>query len=168
MKNAIQCICALWILALVSACTGQFPNATRTLVGVSGYGITLELLSSSASAPAQGVESEVHVGRWASSAKRGTVFNHGQIQQPGPAPTSWTAVTGGVGVITVARIEAIPATATTMLWSSIDTTTQTLVNTGNSTLTGLVTGRTYKVRAAWFNGTVRVSEWSEATLVAAG
>lgn len=167
MRSSSWFTCGLLILALLSACTGQYPNATRTLVGVSGYGITLELLSSSASAPAQGVESEVKVGKWASQAKRGSAAQHGRAARPGDAPGSWTAVTGGVGVITVARIEALPAEANAMIFRAIDTTNNTVARE-SGTLTGLVSGRLYRVDSAWYSGAIRISDYSNPVFVSAG
>lgn len=87
---------------------------------------------------------------------------------PGPAPTDWTAVTGGVGVITVTRVAAIPTGSTGMNWRAIDTTTQLVTVNWNGTLTGLVSGRAYKVQAAWFNGAIQVSDASAQTTVNAG
>lgn len=93
---------------------------------------------------------------------------YGSIAAPLGAPTDWTAVTGGVGVITVTRLASIPGAATQMLWRAIDNTTQLLALPGNSTLTGLVSGRAYKVQAAWYNGVIQVSDWSPQTIVNAG
>lgn len=92
----------------------------------------------------------------------------GSIAAPGPAPTDFTAVTGGVGIITVTRVAAIPGGATSMLWRAIDTTTQIPAVAFNGTLTGLVSGRAYKVQAAWFNGGSQVSEASPQVTVNAG
>lgn len=167
MKNSSRFTCSLLILALVSACTGQYPNATRTLVGVSGYGITLELLSSSASAPAQGVESEVTVGKWASQAKRGSAAQHGRAARPGDAPGAWTAVTGGVGVITVTRFDPLPAEANALIYRAIDTTTNLNVRE-SGTLTGLVSGRLYRVDTAWYSAAGRISDYSNPVFVTAG
>lgn len=87
---------------------------------------------------------------------------------PLAAPTDWTAVTGGVGIITVTRVAAIPTGATQMLWRAQDTTNNTMPLLGNVTLTGLVSARVYKVQASWWNGSTLVSDWSPGTLVAAG
>lgn len=108
------------------------------------------------------------MGKWATYQKRGGSGQQGSLAAPGPAPTDWTAVTGAAGVITVTRVAAIPAGATAMLWRAQDTTTNVMTNFGNSTLTGLVSGRAYKVQASWFNGALLVSDWSAATVVNAG
>lgn len=94
---------------------------------------------------------------------------YGSIAQPLPAPTDFTAVTGGAaGIITVARVAPIPSPATQMLWRAIDTTTQLVPIPGASTLTGLVTGRPYKVQASWWGPNGQLSEWSAPITVAPG
>lgn len=108
------------------------------------------------------------MGKWATYQKRGTSAQLGTMAAPGPAPTDWTAVTGGAGVITVTRVAAIPTGATGMNFRAIDTTTQLVTVNWNSTLTGLVSARPYKVQAAWFNGAIQVSDASPQTTVAAG
>lgn len=108
------------------------------------------------------------MGKWATYQKRGGSNLYGSVLAPGAAPTDWTAVTGGVGVITVTRVAAIPSGATQMLWRAIDTTNNLVPLTGNATLTGLVSGRAYKVQASWFNGGTAVSDWSPSTTVNAG
>jgi hypothetical protein len=55
-----------------------------------------------------------------------------------------------------------------MLWRAIDTTTQIPATAYNGTLTGLVSGRAYKVQAAWFNGSQQVSGDSPQITVNAG
>lgn len=108
------------------------------------------------------------MGKWATYQKRGGSNVFGNVLQPLGAPTDWTAVTGGVGVITVTRLAGIPGGATQMLWRAIDTTTNIVALNGNATLTGLVSGRAYRVQASWWNGTVLVSDWSLPTTVNAG
>lgn len=108
------------------------------------------------------------MGKWATYQKRGGSNMFGTFAAPAAAPTDFTAVTGGVGVITVARVAAVPTGATAMLWRAIDTTTQLVASAFNGTLTGLVSGRAYKVQAAWFNGAMQVSEASPAITVNAG
>lgn len=108
------------------------------------------------------------MGKWATYRKRGGENFFGSIAAPAAAPTDWTAVTGGVGVITVTRVASIPSGATGMNWRAIDTTTQLVTVNWNGTLTGLVSGRAYKVQAAWFNGAVQVSDASPQTTVNAG
>lgn len=158
----------LLLLSLLSACTGRFPSGQRTLLSVGGFGVSLEVMQSSVSAPESPAESEVTMGKWASQLKRGSTFALGTMAAPGPAPTDWTAVTGGVGVITVARVAAIPAGAQAMLWRAVDTTTGAIAQNWNGTLTGLVSGRSYRVSASWWNATVQISEASPYTLVNAG
>ncbi len=108
------------------------------------------------------------MGKWSTYQRRGAGAIFGTVAQPGPVGVGFSAVPGGVGVITVARLESIPSGATQMLYRAIDTTTQLVTVTDSLTLTGLVSGRAYKVQAAWFNGTARVSEWTVATVVNAG
>jgi|KBSMisStaDraftv2_1062788.scaffolds.fasta_scaffold156327_2 hypothetical protein len=108
------------------------------------------------------------MGKWATYQKRGGGAIFGSIAAPGPAPTDFTAVTGGVGVITVTRVAAIPSGATGMNFRAIDTTTNLVAQDFNGTLTGLISARVYKVQAAWFNGALRVSEASPGINVAAG
>lgn len=107
------------------------------------------------------------MGKWATYQKRGGSNAYGSIAAPGPAPTDWTAVTGGVGVITVTRVAALPSPATSMLFRTIDTTTNLQVTLG-ATATGLVTGRSYRVQAAWFGPMGQLSEFSPQTTVVAG
>lgn len=107
------------------------------------------------------------MGKWATYQKRGGSNFFGSVATLNPPPTGWTAVTGGVGVITVTRFDAIPAGATGANYRAIDTTTN-LVAALSGTLTGLVSGRVYKVQAAWYNGAQQVSEWSQSVNVAAG
>lgn len=108
------------------------------------------------------------MGKWATYQKRGGSNFFGSIAAPGPAPTDFTAVTGGVGVITVARVAAIPNGATSMLFRAKDNTTNLVTIAYSSSLTGLVSGRSYNVQAAWFNGPIQVSEGSPAIAVNAG
>jgi hypothetical protein len=108
------------------------------------------------------------MGKWATYQKRGGSNMFGSIAAPGPAPTDFTAVTGGVGVITVTRVAPIPGAATQMLFRAIDTTTNLVTVPYNGILTGLVSGRAYRVQAAWWNGSQQVSEASPAISVNAG
>ena len=108
------------------------------------------------------------MGKWATYQKRGGSNLFGSVAEPAAAPTDFTAVTGGVGVITVTRVAAIPSGATGMNFRAIDTTTQLVTVNWNGTLTGLVSGRAYKVQAAWFNGAMQVSGASPQTTVNAG
>lgn len=107
------------------------------------------------------------MGKWATYQRRGGGALFGSIAAPGPAPTDWTAVTGGVGVITVTRVAAIPSPATVMIFRAIDTTTN-LVAASSGTLTGLVSGRAYRVQASWFGPLGQLSDWSPQTTVNAG
>jgi hypothetical protein len=107
------------------------------------------------------------MGKWATYRKRGGGAAFGSLAAPGPAPIDFTAVTGGVGAITVARVASIPTGATSMLWRSIDTTTN-LAGAFTGSLTGLVSGRAYRVQAAWFIGAFQVSDVSPAITVNAG
>lgn len=168
MMNATRLFCSLLSVAVLTACTGRYPNAQRTLLSVAGYGVSLEVLQSSASSPTNHPESEVTVGKWASQIKRGSVNSLGSLAAPGPAPVDWTAVTGGVGVITVTRVAAIPAGATQMYFRAVDTTTGAIAINWSLTLTGLVSGRAYRVSAAWWNATNQISEASPYTVVNAG
>ena len=92
----------------------------------------------------------------------------GSLAAPGPAPTDFTAITGGVGAITVTRVAAVPGGATTMTFRAIDTTTNLVAVNWSGALTGLVSARPYRVQASWFNGAVQVSEASPQITVAAG
>jgi hypothetical protein len=167
MKNASWFISACLVLSLTSACSGRFPNAQRTLLSLGGYGVKLELLQSSASAPSG--ESEAVVGKWASARKAGTTFGYGTLAAPGPSGGGdWQAVTGGVaGTISVTRFAALPNGATTLLYRAFDTTTGAIAVNYNSTLTGLVSGRNYRVQAAWFGASGQLSEGSALVTVAA-
>lgn len=108
------------------------------------------------------------MGKWATYQKRGGSNFFGSLQVPGPAPTSWTAITGGAGVITVTRFDPLPSPATSMLFRAIDTTTGLVTVNWNSTLTGLVSARLYKVQAAWFGPSGQLSDASSSVTVAAG
>lgn len=113
------------------------------------------------------------MGKWATYQKRGGSNQFGSIAAPGPAPTDFTAVTGGVGVITVTRVAATPSPATGgsqggMFFRAIDNTNNQVTVNGSSTLTGLVSGRQYRVSAAWFGAAGQLSDWSVMTLVNAG
>jgi hypothetical protein len=108
------------------------------------------------------------MGKWATYQKRGGTSFFGSISAPGPSPGDWTAATGGVGVINVTRFAGLPSGASQMLYRAIDTTTQLVAVPFNQTLTGLVSGRAYKVQSAWFNGGVQVSEASPAVTVNPG
>lgn len=107
------------------------------------------------------------MGKWATYQKRGGNSFYGAMATLRPAPVGWSAITGGAGAITVTRFDSLPAGATGNNYRTIDQVTQLAVLHG-ATVTGLVSGRIYKVQAAWFNGTVQVSDWSEPVLVAAG
>lgn len=146
----------------MSGCTGRFPNAQRTLLGLSGYGITLELLSSSASAPPSGVESEVHVGRWASAAKRGSSFGLGKLQAPAAAGAEWTLTSTLAGRVESTRLVGLATGATGFNYRVIDSVTGAITIYA-ATQVGLVSGRTYRGSAAWFNGAEQVSDWSPPT-----
>jgi hypothetical protein len=108
------------------------------------------------------------MGKWATYQKRGGQIMFGLLPPPNAAPTGFTAVTGGVGVITVTRVDAIPAPATNMFFQAIDNTTQVPANTWNATLTGLVSGRAYRVRASWFGPSGQISDGSATITVNAG
>lgn len=108
------------------------------------------------------------MGKWATYQKRGGSPQFGVMAPPNPPPVGFTALTGGVGVITVTRLDAIPGGATQMLFRAIDSTTNLVAVNYNSTLTGLVSGRVYKVQAAWFNGAIQVSDASVAATPTAG
>lgn len=107
------------------------------------------------------------MGKWATYQKRGGCQQFGTMQPLGAPPTSWSAVTGGAGVITVTRFDPIPSGATGVNYRAIDTTTN-LVAVISGSLTGLVSARVYKVQAAWYNGSLPVSDWSPSINVAAG
>jgi hypothetical protein len=108
------------------------------------------------------------MGKWATYQKRGGQAAFGMMAAPGPAPTDWTAVTGGVGVITVTRVAPIPTGATGMNWRAIDTTTNLVTVNWAGSLVGLVSGRPYRVQASWWNAAVMVSDASPSTTVVAG
>lgn len=113
------------------------------------------------------------MGKWATYQKRGSAAQGFTLAAPDAAPIGFTAVTGGVGVITVARVQATPSPATGgsqngMFFRAIDNTTQLVTVNGNSSLTGLVSGRAYKVQAAWFGAAGQISDWSAVIVVTAG
>jgi len=108
------------------------------------------------------------MGKWATYQKRGGQQAFGTIAAPGPAPTDFTAVTGGFGVITVTRVAGIPAGASGMNFRAIRLLDGTVGQNWNGVLTTLTSGNVYKVQAAWFNGAVQVSDASPVVLVAAG
>lgn len=108
------------------------------------------------------------MGKWATYQKRGGADQYGQLAAPGASGGDWSAVTGGVGVITVTRFAALQSPATGMNYRAIDTTTQLVTVNWNGSLTGLVSGRAYKCQAAWFNGAQQLSEASPAVTVNAG
>jgi hypothetical protein len=107
------------------------------------------------------------MGKWSTYQRRGGSSLFGTMAAPGPAPTDFTAVTGGVGIITVARVAPIPSGATTMLFRAIDTVTN-VPGAFTGTLTGLVSARPYRVQATWFDGARQVSDPSPQITVAAG
>lgn len=162
MMKATKWFALILGLASLTACTGRFPNAQRTLFSVDGYGVSLALLQSSASAPETGAGSEAIVGKWASQAKRGSSFGLGTLQAPGPAAVDWTLTSTLAGRVESTRLAALANGATGFNYRVIDSVT------GAATIyaaqqTGLVSGRTYKGQAAWFNGALQVSDWSAGT-----
>lgn len=108
------------------------------------------------------------MGKWATYRRRGSSKSFGSMSAPGAVDVDWTAAPGASGVITVARLAAVPAGATSMLWRTINNTTNIPFHFGNATLTGLIPDEEYRVSASWWNGSKRVSEWSAQTVVAAG
>lgn len=108
------------------------------------------------------------MGKWATYQRRGGTNFLGIMAAPGPSGTDWSAVTGGVGVITVTRLAGLQAGTTGMNYRAIDTTTQLVTVNWNGSLSGLVSGRAYKVSAAWFNGATIVSDASPPITVNAG
>lgn len=108
------------------------------------------------------------MGKWATYQKRGGQAQFGIMAPPGPPPGDWTAVTGAVGVINVTRFVGVPSGATQMLFRAIDQTNQSVPLPGNTVLTGLVSGRAYKVQSSWWNGAIAVSDWSPGIVVNAG
>lgn len=108
------------------------------------------------------------MGKWATYQKRGGSNQYGTLAAPGVSGVDWSATTGGVGVINVTRLAGLATGATGMNYRAIDTTTQLVTVNWNGSLTGLVSGRAYKVQAAWFNGATQLSEASPAVTVNAG
>lgn len=108
------------------------------------------------------------MGKWATYQKRGGAAQFGILAQPTASGVDWTIATGGAGVILVTRLSGLPAPATNLLFRAIDTTTNLVAVNYNSTLTGLVSARVYKVQAAWFGVAGQLSDASPATNQAAG
>lgn len=147
---------------------GLFPLILRALSNAFTWSVLLELKPRLGLSIRVTAGSEDNVGKWASQSKRGTSFGLGSLQPPGPPPGDWTAVTGGVGVITVTRFAALPNGASGLTYRAIDTTTGNIPTIG-AALAGLVSGRIYKVQASWVNAAaLQLSDWSPAVLVAAG
>lgn len=163
MKKASWCIFALLSLALLSGCSGRFPNANRTLFGVTGYGITLELLSSSASAPPSGVESEVNVGKHASYAKRGSAAMFGLVAPP--AAGAFTVTPTSATTADMTRVAAVPGEATG--WGrllrandgSFISESSAAITSTTTSQAGLLAATTYRYHFAWFKGNQRISDW---------
>lgn len=104
------------------------------------------------------------MGKWSTYQKRGGAVAFGSVAQPGPSGGDWTIGTPTTTTIPVTRVAALPASATGMNFRAINNTTG-LVVAESGTLTALTTGTIYRVAAAWWNGAIRVSEYSAATLV---
>jgi hypothetical protein len=107
------------------------------------------------------------MGKWATYQKRGGSNFFGSIAQPGPSGGDWTIGTPAAGAIPVTRVAAIPSGATQMLWRAINNATGVQAIAFSGSLSGLTPGTTYRIQAAWFNGSQQVSEASPATLVLA-
>jgi hypothetical protein len=75
---------------------------------------------------------------------------------------------GTITATTIAfnRIAAIPGGATAMLWRAINNATNAPATAfAGSPMVGLTTVTAYRIQAAWFNGSIQVSEASPARLV---
>jgi hypothetical protein len=104
------------------------------------------------------------MGKFAQYLKRGSASQHGLMS--GPIDADWTVGTPTATTIPLTRVAAIPAGATQMLWRAINAATGALGSPFNgSPLSGLTTATQYKVQAAWFNGSIQVSDASPVKLV---
>lgn len=153
------------VLMCLCGCSSTTPSAQRTLLGISGYGMSLELLSTSATAPPVGGESEVTVGKWASYAKRGSAAQTGFVKAPVDA--DWSVGTLTATTIPMNLLSPIPEQAGRWGYLVVNNATGVAVaqNVGLATpltATGLVSGTTYRVQIAWFQtgSLARVSDWS--------
>lgn len=160
--KALKWFAAILAAAFLTACTGRFPNTQQTLLRVAGHGLSLEVGVRSASAPVNPVESEAIVGKWASSAKRGSSFGLGTLQPPSAAGVDWTLTSTLAGRVESTRLAALANGATGFNYRVIDSVTGVATIYAASQV-GLVSGRTYKGQAAWFNGALQVSDWSPGT-----
>lgn len=154
-------------LALILGCSTQVPSAQRTLLGITGYGVSLELLSASASAAKSDPPMEVNVGKYASQLKRGSVWSFGALPAPGLADFSLGALTSTT--IPVNRIAGFPGEADRWGILVVNAATGAVAFTNIAagtpiTATGLTSGQTYRVQIAWFisGSLARVSAWSPA------
>jgi hypothetical protein len=107
------------------------------------------------------------MGKWAQYRKRGTNVQQGSLAAP--VAGQFTVGTPTTTTIPVTRVASIPLGADDMVARAIVAATGTIGATQagaggtNLTLTGLVSATAYRVYVAWFNGVVRVSDWSIST-----
>lgn len=108
---------------------------------------------------------KVSMGKWAQYQKRGTARHHGFLSAP--VATDWSVGTPLASSCPMNRLVPIPTGA-------LDWSIQTTLATGGAPVgtagisastpisaTGLTTATNYRSRIAWFNGTLRVSDWSD-------
>lgn len=105
------------------------------------------------------------MGKWATYKRRGGSNFFGTVAAPGVVTTDWSLGAVTATTIGITRNAGIPANATVLFGRAINNTTNLVVAESSGGLSGLVTATTYRVATAWFNGAIRVSDWSPATLV---
>lgn len=104
------------------------------------------------------------MGKWASQRKSGSANHLGLMTAPGAA--DWTAIAFDATTIQGQRLVAIPAPADFWGYIAFPAAAGTPIATGGPgsgsalNVGGLTTGTNYRVLAAWYKGSVRISDWS--------
>lgn len=153
----------------LAACRSHSPSAQRTLLGITGYGVSLELLSTSAVSPVETGESEVNVGKHASYAKRGSALQHGFVAAPTLADFSAGVVASPATPVT--RVGTVPLPAGEWAILTVNALTGSLVQTGPTSgnpanAQTLLAATPYRIQIAWFTAAGRrASDWSPAVAV---
>jgi hypothetical protein len=111
------------------------------------------------------------MGKWASASKKGSQGSFGYVSAP--PITGFTLTVNSPTAENITRNVNIPAPATMWGVRVIHVATGSVAyefSGGGSTFvaTGLTTGELYRVYAAWFLGTVRVSEFAPVGSFSAG
>lgn len=104
------------------------------------------------------------MGKWASYRKRGSAAQHGFLQAPQIG--DWTVGAPTATTLTITRVAAIPGGASSMGILTVNVLTGNFVSLTGPTastpfnVTGLTPATAYRLQAAWFSGTLRISDWS--------